>query len=146
MHPEEQVNKSNQDVQVSRMNGDNGDNNGESLILLVALLRGYIPSLLLRLLRGMRCSIFDFSFLSGGYLVPLILLSDTCPFLPLVSLFSSFCFEVSGTYPFLFPRIHFFSEHSPSWNNVASGSNQNLSSIYFTGNNKGRIMFLAILP
>ena len=67
--------------------GDDGDNNGESLILLVALLRGYIPSLHLKLLRGMRCSLFYFSFLSGGYLVPLILLSDTCPFLPLVSLF-----------------------------------------------------------
>ena len=37
MDPEEQVNKSNQDVHVWRMNGDNngddGDNNGESLIL-----------------------------------------------------------------------------------------------------------------
>jgi len=40
MDPEEQVNKSNQDVHVWRMNrvclyGDDGDNNGESLILLV---------------------------------------------------------------------------------------------------------------
>ena len=39
MDLEEQVNKSNQDVHVWRMNGDNGesdgDNNGESLILLV---------------------------------------------------------------------------------------------------------------
>ena len=39
MDPEEQVNKSNQDVDVWRMNGDNGesngDNYGESLILLV---------------------------------------------------------------------------------------------------------------
>ena len=37
MDPEEQVNKSNQDVHVWQMNGDNngddGDNNGESLIL-----------------------------------------------------------------------------------------------------------------
>ena len=36
MDPEEQVNKSNQDMHVWRMNGDNGDdgeNNGESLIL-----------------------------------------------------------------------------------------------------------------
>ena len=38
----------------------------------------------------MRCSIFSFSFLSGGYLVLLILLSDTCLFLPLVSLFLFF--------------------------------------------------------
>ena len=35
MDPEKQVNKSNQDVHVWRMYGDGGDNNGESLILLV---------------------------------------------------------------------------------------------------------------
>ena len=35
MDPEEQVNKSNQDVHVWRMNGDNGENNSESLILLL---------------------------------------------------------------------------------------------------------------
>ena len=37
MDPEKQVNKSNQDVHVWRMNGawNDGDNNGESLILLV---------------------------------------------------------------------------------------------------------------
>ena len=35
MDPEEQVNKSDQDVHVWRMNGDNGENNGESLILLL---------------------------------------------------------------------------------------------------------------
>jgi len=46
---------------------------------------------------------------------------------------------------FYFLVFTFFSEHSPSWNNVASGSNQNISSIYFTGNNRDRIMFLAIL-
>ena len=71
--------------------GDDGDNNGESLILLFALLREYIPFLLFwNFLRRMRCSIFSFSFLWGGYLVPLILLSETCPFLPLVSLFLRF--------------------------------------------------------
>ena len=112
----------------------------------------------------MRCSIFSFSFLSGGYLVTLILLSDTCPFLPLVSLF--LFFEVPGTCPFLLPRIIFFSRFRAlatfyflvlffslsfftraliSWNNVASGSNQNNWSIYFTGNNRDRKMFLAIL-
>ena len=51
-------------------------------------------------------TIFSFSFHSGGYLVPLILLSDTCPFLPLVSLF--LFFVVPGTCPFLFPRIFYF--------------------------------------
>jgi len=35
MDPEEQVNKSNHDVHVWGMNGDNGENNGESLILLL---------------------------------------------------------------------------------------------------------------
>ena len=35
MDPEEQVNKLNQDMHVWRMNGDDGDNNGESLILLM---------------------------------------------------------------------------------------------------------------
>ena len=95
----------------------------------------------------MRCS--SFFFLSGGYLVPLILLSDTCPFLPLVSLF--LFFKVPGTCPFLFPRIHFFSlsllffRALISLNNIASGSNQDNSSIYFIGNNRDRIMFLAIL-
>ena len=35
MDPKKQVNKSNQDVHVWRMNGDDGDNNGESLILFL---------------------------------------------------------------------------------------------------------------
>ena len=48
--------------------------------------------------------------------------------------FSFSFFRGFGHFPFLFPRIYFFSEHSPSSNNVASGSNQNISSIYFTGN------------
>ena len=51
-----------------------------------------------------------FSFLSGGYLVPLILLSNTCPFLPLVSLF--IFLEVSGTCPFYFLVFFFFSSLS----------------------------------
>ena len=44
MDPEEQVNKSNQDVHVRRMNGDNGENNGESVILLLLFWGGtYLP-------------------------------------------------------------------------------------------------------
>jgi len=66
---------------------DDGDNSGESQILLL-LFEGIHTFLALwNFVRRMRCSIFFSSFLSGGYLVPLILLSDTCPFLPLVSLF-----------------------------------------------------------
>ena len=102
--------------------GDNGDNNGGSLILLCSL-RGYIPSLLLKLYEENEMLFFFFSFLSGGYLVPLILLSDTCPFLPLVSLFLSF--KVPGTCPFLFPRIFLsFFRALISWDNIASGSNK----------------------
>jgi len=86
---------------------DDCDNNGESLILLLLFLGDTYLSCTLKLfLRRMRCSIYSFSFLSGGYLVSLILQSDTCPFLPLVSLFLSF--EVPGTCSFLFPRIHPF--------------------------------------
>ena len=81
-----------QDVHVWWMNvyDDHGENNGESLILLLLFWEDTYLSCTLKLLRRMRCSIFSFSFLSGGYLVPLILLSDTCPFLPLVSLFLFF--------------------------------------------------------
>jgi len=71
--------------------GDDGDNNGESLTLLVLFWGDtYLSCFFWNFLWRMRCSIFSFSFLSGGYLVPLILLSDTCPFLPLVSLFLFF--------------------------------------------------------
>ena len=94
----------------------------------------------------MRCSIFSFSFLSGGYLVPLILLSDTCLFLPLVSLF--LFFRGSGHLPLFISSyllLFFFYRALTSLNNVASGSNQNNLSIYFTGENRNRRMILAIL-
>jgi len=68
--------------------GDDGDNNGESLILLLLFERIHTFLAFWNFMRRMRCS--SFLFLSGGYLVPLILLSDTCPFLPLVSLFLFF--------------------------------------------------------
>ena len=99
--------------------GDDGDNNGESLIVLFALFRGYIPFLLFwNFLRRMRCSTFSFSFLSGGYLIPLILLSDTCPFLPLVSLFLFFRGSEHlplfiSSYPFSFFFFLFLEHSSP---------------------------------
>ena len=65
-----------------------------------------------------------FSFLRGSGHLPLFISS--------YSLFLLFSFFL-------------FLEHSPSWNNVASGSNQNISSNYFTGKNRNRRMFLAIL-
>ena len=87
--------------------GDEGDNNGESLILLCALLRGYIPFMLFETLWGEWDALFfSFSFLSGGYLVPLILLSDTCTFLPLVSLF--LFFRGSGHLPLFISSFPFF--------------------------------------
>ena len=100
--------------------GDDGDNKDESLIVLFALSRGYIPS----------CGEWDallFSFLLGGYLVPLILLSDTCPFLPLVSLF--LFIWGSGHLPLFISSYLFFSFSSffralISWDNIASGSNK----------------------
>ena len=105
--------------------GDNGDNNGESLILLL-LFEGIHTFLAFwNFVRRIRCS--SFSFLSGGYLVPLILLSDTCPFLPLVSLFLFFrgsghlsLFIFSYYYFFLL----FFFRALISWDNIASGSNK----------------------
>ena len=92
--------------------GDDGDKNGESLILLL-LFQGdtYLPCTL-KLFEENEMLYIVFSFLSGLYLVPLILLSDTCPFLPLVAHF--LFFEDPGTCPFLFNRIHFFqSTHLP---------------------------------
>ena len=110
--------------------GDDGDNNGESLILLLLFLGDTYLSCSLNLFEeNEMLYIFFFSlfFVSHvGIFVPLILLSDTCPFLPLVSLF--LFFEVPGTCPFLFSRIFFFSSFFRafiSWNNVASSSNQN---------------------
>ena len=117
------------------MYGDDGDNNGESLILLLLFWGDtYLPCSL-KLLRRMRCSTFSFSFLSGGYLVPLILLSDTCPFLPLVSLF--LFFRGSRHLPLFISSYLFFPFFRAliSLNNIASGSNQDNLSIYFTGKN-----------
>ena len=81
---------------------NNGENNGESLILLCSFEGIHTFLAFFETLWGDWDALYFF-FLSGGYLVPLILLSDTCPFLPLVSLFLSF--EVPGTCPFLFPRF-----------------------------------------
>ena len=91
--------------------GDDG--NGDSLILVLLFWGDTYLSCSLKLLRRMRCSIFSFSYLSGGYLVPLILLSNTCPFY--LSSHFFFSFEVPGTCPFLFPRIFIYIyiwEHS----------------------------------
>ena len=65
---------------------NNGENNGGGSLILLCSLREYIPSLLLKLYEVNEMLFF----FSGGYLAPLILLSDTCPFLPLVSLFLFF--------------------------------------------------------
>ena len=92
--------------------GDDGDNNGESLILLLLFWGIHTFLALLKLFLGEWDALyFSFSFLSGGYLVPLILLSDTCPFLPLVSLF--LFLRGSGLLPlFISSYLLFFLEHS----------------------------------
>ena len=126
MDPEEQVNKSNSTF---------------------AVLRGYIPFLHLRLLRGMRRSYILFFFSLRWVSCTPNSTVGHLSILTLVSLlfFSSFFSRFQALAPFYFLVFTFFSEHSSSWNNVASGSNQNISSIYFTGNNRDRVMFLAIL-
>jgi len=123
--------------------GDDGDNNGDSLILLLLFWGDTYLSCSLQLLRRMRCSIFYFSFLSGGYLVPLILLLDTCPFFTYRLTFSFFS-TFRALAPFYFLVFSFFWALI-SRNNIASGSNQDILSIYFTGKNRIRRIFLAIL-
>ena len=121
--------------------GDDGDNNGESPIVLVALL--YIPSLLFwNFLRRVRCSIFSFSFVSGGYCTP----NSTVGHLSIFTtrLTFSFLSRFRALAPFYF-LISSFSGALISCNNIASGSNQGNLSIYFTGRNRNRRMFLAIL-
>ena len=87
--------------------GDDGDN-GESLILLLLFWGGtYLPCTL-KLFEDNEM-LYIFSFLSGGYLVSLILLLDTCPFLPLVSFF----FFRGSEHLLLFISSYlFFLEHS----------------------------------
>jgi len=91
---------------------DDGNNNGESLNLL--LFEGIHTFIAFwNFWRRMRCSIFYFSFLSGGYLVPLFLLSDTCPFLPLVSLFLLFLSRFRALAPFYFLVYFFYFFRAP---------------------------------
>ena len=86
---------------------NNGENNGGGSLILLLLFWGdtYLPYFL-KLYEENEMLIF-FSFLSGGYLAPLILLSDTCPFLPLVSLFS-FLSRFRALAPFYFLVYIFF--------------------------------------
>ena len=57
---------------------------------------------------------------------------------------ASFSSRFRALAPFYFLVSSFFRALI-SWNNVASGSNRNNLSIYFTGENRNRRMFLAIL-
>ena len=109
-----------------RVNDSNGENisNDKTYFSLLLIL---LSLLLFDLCFGRTWTIFFFFFsyfFSGGQRIPLILLSDTCPFFPLrwASLYPRillrtlvhfylsshsffFFFEVPGTCPFLFPRI-----------------------------------------
>ena len=82
------------------MYGDDGDNNGGSLFYFCSL-RGYIPFLLFETLWGEWDALLFFFSRVGT----LILLSDTCPFLPLVSL--SFLSRFRALAPFYF-LVYFF--------------------------------------
>ena len=123
---------------------DDGDNNGESLNLLLLFWGDTYLSYTLKLFEENEVLyiFFFFSFLSGGYLVPLILLSDTCHFYLSSHFFFSSRFRALAPFYFL---VSSFFRALISLNNIASGSNQYSSSIYFIGNNRDRIIFLAIL-
>ena len=125
---------------------DNGENNGESLILLLLFWEDTYLSCTLKLFEENEMLYILFFFSFGWVSCTPNSTVRHLSILPLVSLFL-FSFEVPGTCPFLFSHIFLllFSERSPFWNNVASGSNQNSSSIYFTGKNRNGIMFLSIL-
>ena len=117
--------------------GDDGDNNGGSLILLLLFEAIHTFLAFWNFMRRMRCSSF-FYFLSDGYLVPLILLSDTCPFLPLVSLF---LFFRDSEHLLLFISSY-FSSFFRALDNIASGSNKITWAFISQGKTE---IFLAIL-
>jgi len=126
--PEEQVNKSNQDVHVWRMNGDNGENNSESLILLLLFEGIHTFLALLKLFEeNEMLYIFFFFSLSPNSTVGHLSIFTYC--------LTFFFFRGSEHLPLLFPHIFFFFRALTSLNNVASGSNQDNLSIYFTGEN-----------
>ena len=143
MDLEEQVHKSNQDVHVWRMNGDNGENNGESLILLLLFWGGTYLSCLEAFEGNKTLYILFFFSLRWVSCTPNSTVGNLSIFTSRLTL--SLFFRGFGHLPLFISSYSLFSEHSPFWNNGASGSNQNISSIYFTWNNRDRIMFLAIL-
>ena len=120
------------------VHGNDGDNNGESLILLVLLWGIHTFLALLKLFEEneMLCIFFFF---------PLRWVSCT-PTIGHLSIFTSRLtfFWGFGHLP-LFSFSYLFFRALTSLNNVASGSNQNNLSIYFTGKNKNRRIFLTIL-
>ena len=71
MDPKKQVNKSNHDVHVWRMSddGDNGENNGESLILLLLFWGDTYLSCTLKLFEGNEM-LYIFFFSQMGILYP----------------------------------------------------------------------------
>jgi len=110
--------------------GDDGDNNGESLIIL--LFEGIHTFLAFwNFVRRMRCSIFFFRWVSCTH-------NSTIGHLSIFTsrLTFSFLSRFRALAPFYFLVFFFFSLFFRalfSWDNVASGSNQDNLSIYFTG-------------
>ena len=105
--------------------GDDFDNNGESLIPLVLFLRDTYLSCSLKL-RRMRCSIFSFSFLLGGYCTPNSTVGQLSIFTSRLTF--SFLSRFRTLAPFYFLVSFIFFRAFISWNKIASGSDQdNLS-------------------
>jgi len=140
MDTEEQVNKSNKDVHVWRMNGDN---NGESLILLMLFWGDTYISCSFETFWGEWDALY-FLFFSLRWVsyTP----NSTVRHLSIFTsrLIFSFLSRFRALAAFYFLVSSFFRALT-SLNNVASGSNRNILSIYFTGENRNRRMFLAIL-
>ena len=122
--------------------GDDGDNNGESLILLVLFWRIHTFLALLKLFEeNEMLYIFFFFSLRWVSCTP----NSTTRHLSIFTsrLTFSFLSRFRALAPF-YSLLSFFRALT-SLNNVASGSNRNNLSIYFTGENRNRRMFFAIL-
>ena len=127
--------------------GDDGDNNGESLILVFALLRGYIPFLLFRNFFEENEMLYIFFFFPLRWVsrTPNSTVGHLSIFTSRLTFSFLSRFRALAYFYFLVSFFFSFFRALISWNNIASGSNQDNSSIYFIGKNRNRRMFLAIL-
>ena len=126
--------------------GDDGDNNGESLILLLLFWGDtYLPCSFETFGENEMLCIFFFFPLRWVSCTPNSTIGHLSIF---TSRLTFYFFRGSGHLPLFISSYTFFSlffRALISWNNIASGSNQDNLSIYFTGKNRNRRIFLAIL-